>query len=279
MRATASASNAIFHVIFILRGNGFVGSAFARYCRRKALDFAVISRKNYDTYRGRPCEILINCNGNSVKHLSDQDELGDFHASVQSVKASLLDFEYERYIHVSTGEVYPDASRPTTTREDQAFEIGEQTNYGFHKYLAEQCVRHSAPHWLIFRMGGFVGPGLGKNPIYDILSGSRLWVAKTSQLQYLDTDTTAHIVMSIADRGLSNDVFNLSGRGVVCLQDMIDDLDTIVTVDQAAPEVRAEISITKISEYCDLPQSSEVVRLFADRFADGELKLRSCGSA
>ena len=104
-------------------------------------------------------------------------------------------------------------------------------------------------------------------------------MAKTSQLQYLDTDTTAHIVMSIADRGLSNDVFNLSGCGVVCLQDVIDDLDTIVTVDQAAPEVRAEISITKISEYCDLSQSSEVVRLFADRFADGELKLRSCGSA
>jgi len=260
-------------VIFILGGSGFVGSAFVRQCERMSLDFATINRSNYDAYRGMQCDILINCNGNSVKHFSISDELGDFDASVKSVKKSLLDFRFQKYVFVSSGEVYPDVSTVALTRENQTLQINRQTAYGFHKFLAEQCVRSSAGDWLIFRMGGFVGPGLKKNPIYDILIGDALWVSKTSKLQYLDADTTAEVVMAIVGKGLSNEVFNLSGRGVVCLEKVIEWGNSRVTDDQTTPEVNSEINVEKINQYYELPTSSDVVRLFVEQVLDGAIEL------
>ena len=260
-------------MIFILGGGGFVGSAFVRQCERMSLDFVTINRSNYDACRGMRCEILINCNGNSVKHFAVSDELGDFDASVKSVKKSLLDFRFQKYVFVSSGEVYPDVSTAALTRENQALKINRQTNYGFHKFLAEQCVRNSAADWLIFRMGGFVGPGLKKNPIYDILIGDTLWIAKTSKLQYLDTDTTAEVAMAVVGKGLSNEVFNLSGRGVVCLEKVIEWGSSRVTDDQTTPEVNSEINVEKINRHYELPTSSDVVRLFVEQVANGAIEL------
>ena len=122
-------------------------------------------------------------------------------------------------------------------------------------------------------MGGFVGPGLKKNPIYDILIGDALWVSKTSKLQYLDADTTAEVVMAIVGKGLSNEVFNLSGRGVVCLEKVIEWGNSRVTDDQTTPEVNSEINVEKINQYYELPTSSDVVRLFVEQVLDGAIEL------
>ena len=127
--------------------------------------------------------------------------------------------------------------------------------YGFHKSLAEQCVRYAAPDWLIFRMGGFVGPGLRKNAIYDILHGGPLWLDPRSELQFLLTDRLAEIVIDLAARDIHNEVFNLCGNGVVSLTEVIEATGREVAVNPASPRVRYEVSVDKISRYVEPPST------------------------
>ena len=57
-------------------------------------------------------------------------------------------------------------------------------------------MRHSTRNWLILRLGGFVGLGLKKNPIYDILQGGPLWLAPESELQFLQVEFYPNILLS-----------------------------------------------------------------------------------
>src|SRR5262249_8717879 len=138
-------------MILVLGGNGFVGSGFARTLRAKGRQFEIVTRSNYPSYVGRACDILINANGNSKKFLAKDDPKFEFHASVASVRNSLADFRYDKYVFLSTGDVYPDRSSPKSTHEDAVIDVSKQSPYGFHKYLAELCVRHAAGSWLIVR--------------------------------------------------------------------------------------------------------------------------------
>ncbi|MCS7025144.1 MAG: NAD-dependent epimerase/dehydratase family protein [Bryobacteraceae bacterium] len=254
-------------MIFLIGGRGFVGSAFARWFAQHQVECVVIDRQNYSEFVGRSCKLLINANGNSRKPLARQRPMEDFDASVRSVRASLLDFRFERYIYLSSCDVYPDCSCPESTVETAALAPSTQSPYGFHKYLAEQCVQHAASDWLIFRLGGFVGPGLKKNAIYDILQGGPLWLDPRSELQFLHTDDAARIILSLAEQ-TTREVFNLCGQGVVCLKDVIAHLGRDVLVQPGSPVVRYNVSISKISQYAEIPRSAETVF----RFVDGSLE-------
>ena len=83
-------------MIYILGGEGFVGSAYARLLRELDEPFIVVTRANYGSLRGSACSVLINANGNSRKFLATRDPLRDFDASVRSVAASLEDFRAQR---------------------------------------------------------------------------------------------------------------------------------------------------------------------------------------
>ncbi len=180
--------------VIIIGGEGFVGSAYTRWCQQNSVNHLVINRANYENYIGTKCDLLINANGNSKKFLARENPLLEFDESVRSVRRSLIDFPANKYVFLSSCDVYPDCSTPETTAEDSIININEQSAYGFHKYLAEQCVSHCHSDWLIFRMGGFVGKGIKKNPIFDILQGEKLWLHPESQLQYINTDVAANAV-------------------------------------------------------------------------------------
>jgi nucleoside-diphosphate-sugar epimerase len=249
-------------MIFILGGNGFVGSAFVRHCRRHGLDHAVISRDNYRDFIGRRCDVLINANGNSRKLLAGGEPLQDFDASVRSVRASLADIPSERYLFLSSCDVYPDCSSPETTTEDTVPDVARQSPYGFHKYLAEQCVRHQARHWLIARLGGLLGPGLKKNPIFDILSGGPLWLDPASELQYLSTDAAAAIVFDLLGRGLDREVLNLCGQGLVRLSVVMELAGRRVEARPGSPCVRYDVAVAKLARLVLLPATREAVAAF-----------------
>lgn len=246
-------------MIFILGGKGFVGSAFARHCRRSGLSHTVIDIDNYRDHVGGGCEIFINANGNSKKFLAREDPVREFRESVESVRTSLVDFKAERYVHLSTGDVYPDCSSPETTREDMEIDIALQSPYGFHKYLAEQCVRHAAKRWLIIRMGGFVGPGLKKNPVYDILHGGPLWVDPESRLEYLHTDENARILFELINRGLEGEVVNVCGKGKVKLSEVMDAVGRTVEVKPGSPRITYDVSIDKLEKILPVPESRKTV--------------------
>jgi len=128
-------------MIFIIGGEGFVGSAFARFCQNKNKEFEIIDRENYDSFKGKKCDILINANGNSSKILATKDPLEDFEATVTSVRKSMDDFKCKKYILLSSCDVYPDCSSPNLTSEDSQIDISKQTSYGSHKYQAEHSVK------------------------------------------------------------------------------------------------------------------------------------------
>jgi len=242
-------------MIFILGGKGFVGSAFVRYCERQGLPHTVIDREEYPLCVGQACDLLINANGNSHKPLASRMPMDDFDASVRSVRASLLDFRFRKYVHISSCDVYPDCSSPQTTRECEAPDPARQSPYGFHKFLAEQCVRHAATDWLIFRCGGFIGPGLKKNAIYDILHGGPLFLDPASELQYLHADHAAAIIFRVLNSGVSREIFNLSGKGTVPLSEVADLVPGPIPLAPGSPCVRYEISLEKISALVDLPET------------------------
>jgi nucleoside-diphosphate-sugar epimerase len=246
-------------MIFVLGGRGLVGSAFVRVCGQRGLPCVAITRENYAELAGKRCEVFVNANGNSSKLLSRTDPLRDFDASVRSVRASLADFRFDRYVHLSSCDVYPDCASPATTEESRPLDPVRQSPYGFHKYLAEECVRHGAGRWTIFRLGGFVGPGLKKNAIYDILHGGPLWLDPDSALQFLHTDRAAEIMLDV---NAPNEILNLCGRGVIQLSEVLGMVEGAVPVQPDSPTVRYEVSIEKILRLTDVPETRTAVREF-----------------
>jgi nucleoside-diphosphate-sugar epimerase len=252
-------------MVFIIGGKGFVGSAFARICQASVRPYSIITRENYTKFVGRKCSIIIDANGNSKKWLATREPLQDFDASVRSVRAGLEDFKYDIYVYLSSCDVYPDCSSPLATSEGMEIDVSKQSHYGFHKYLAEQCIRHIASKWLIIRFGGFVGSGLKKNAIYDILNGGPLWLDPESELQFMHTDKAAEIVLGLLDKGIYNDVFNVCGRGLIKLQEVIDAIGLKVPVQAGSPHVRYSVNIEKLSKFIDIPETRSTVLEFVRR--------------
>ena len=254
--------------ILVLGGEGLVGSAILRTCTASGRSCAAVTRDNYGAMRGSACDIFVNANGSSRKLLAGRDPLADFEANVRSVRASLVDFRFRRYVHISSCDVYPDCSSPSSTREDAVLDPAAQSPYGFHKWLAEQCVRHSATDWLILRCGGFVGPGLKKNPIFDIINGGPLFLDAESELQFLRTDRAAEILLHLLESGARNEIFNLCGRGVVRLSEVVALAPRPVPVQPGSPLVRYEISLEKISRIIEPPETRpEVLEFVRDALA------------
>lgn len=247
-------------MIFILGGNGFVGSAFARFCQSQKKEFVVIDRQNYDSYKGKSCDIFVNANGNSSKILAMKNPMEDFDATVRSVKKSLVDFDFKKYILLSSCDVYPDCSSPSLTREDSKIDISKQSVYGLHKHLAEQCVCHDAKKWLVIRMGGMIGQELKKNAIFDIINGGPLWLDLKSELQYMNTDDVARIVFQILDREVINEIFNICGDGVVKLESLVQDRKIKITPN--SPVVTYNVNIEKVKKIVEIPDSMESVMDF-----------------
>lgn len=249
-------------MIFLLGGHGFVGSAFARWAHRHGRPLHVITRDNYKDYIGKSCDVFINANGNSRKFFAASHPREEFEASVTSVRNSLVDFDYKTYVFLSTSDIYPDCSDTGQTLETTPIDITRQSPYGFHKYLAEQCVRHAAKNWLIFRQGGFVGPGLKKNPVYDVLHGEKLWVHPESSFQFINTDDSAQLIMAMVDRGIGNDLFNITADGTISVRQLLEMAQRNLPVDPSAKPVHYQICTDKIAQHVRLPDTQTTVSSF-----------------
>ncbi len=249
-------------MIYILGGNGFVGSGFTRLFARRGHECKVIARDNYQQFRGTTCDVLINANGNSSKLAAKRDPRADFIANVTSTHSLLDDIDSGFYIHLSSCDVYPDCSSPALTNEEAVLNPAAQSPYGFHKYLSELCARRARGGWLVIRQGGFVGPGMKKNPIYDILCGDKLWLHPDSALQFIHTDDSAGIVWNLFESGLRNETVNVCGDGIVVLSDVMRWTNKYPAIAPEAAPTRYEIDITKLRTLCHVPHTAETVERF-----------------
>ena len=249
--------------VFILGGKGFVGSAFTRFCKKEGIDFDCIDLDNYDTFRGQECDLLINAAGNSKKYLANEEPARDFRFSLEALLHSFFDFSFRKYVFISSIDVYPDHQDPRHNREDTGIDIKKLSHYGFHKYLGEKLVRHYISDWLIIRLGGVLGPGLKKNPVFDLLHDIPLRVDEDSRYQYLSTDLVAEFIFELVKRDIRCDVFNLCGRGTVSLKTIRLGLNKPLRYLQKNPPLeRYEVNNEKINRLVALPESEMAVKEF-----------------
>ncbi len=240
-----------------------MGSAFVRFCRRSGVDCDCIDLDNYDEGRGREYDVLINTAGNSRKFIANENPLDDFRISLDALLRSFRDFSFRRYVYISSIDVYPDHADPGRNREDAVIDINRISHYGFHKYLGEQMVGHYLPDWLIIRLGGVLGPGLKKNPVFDLLHDIPLRVHEDSRYQYLLTDTAAEAVFALLRRDLKGETFNLCGSGTVALREIRSWLDKPLRYQAAnAPRETYDVNNEKIGRLFGIPESRATAKEF-----------------
>lgn len=254
--------------VFILGGAGFVGSAFARLCRRDGIDHYIVELENYDEFRGKECDLLINAAGNSKKYLAAENPPEDFRYSLLALLETFFDFRFRSYVYISSIDVYPDHTDPTCNREDAEIEIENLSHYGFHKYLGECMVRHYLSRWLIVRLGGVLGPGLKKNPVFDLLHDIPLRVSEESSYQYIATDTVAALVLELARLERWNEVFNLCGTGTVEIREIRKWLGKPLRYhgDSSPSPEHYEVNNDKLKDLFDVPDSRRTARSFIENF-------------
>ncbi|HEX3151777.1 MAG TPA: NAD(P)-dependent oxidoreductase [Gemmataceae bacterium] len=202
--------------VTVIGARGFVGSAFVSHLASiQGVEVMSVTRDNYADLRGRSSDIVIEASCNSKKYLADERPVEEFELSVVHRQRTLIDFPAGLHVHVSSVDVYSDLSSLEGTHEDTPNDLARVSRYGCHKLLAEQLVRHYARRWLIVRLGGMVGPGLRKNPVYDILHGLPLRIHPDSQYQFMHTAAVARIVWQLIESGQVDEVFNVCGVGLI----------------------------------------------------------------
>ena len=72
----------------------------------------------------------------------------------------------------------------------------------------------------------------------------------------------SYYFLQLVDAGVKNDTFNVCGRGVVRLQEVIDLAGRPVAVKPGAPVVRYEIGLDKIGRHVTLPDTRASVAAF-----------------
>ena len=141
--------------VAVIGASGFVGSAFVRHLRSLPsgdINLTEVTRSNYESHLGNHHDVVIHCAGNSRKYFADKSPFDEFDSSVGVVVRSLRDYPANCHILISSVDVYSDLSGHSTTREDATRAAVSSSHYGFHKYLAEEIVRHHALSWLVFRL-------------------------------------------------------------------------------------------------------------------------------
>ncbi len=252
-------------MIFILGGNGFVGSAFVRFCKQHDIEYAIITRHNQQFWKHKSCDVFINCNGNAKKYLADKQPANDFRMNVQSTVDVLHDFNYNTYVHISTVDVYHDPSDYDMTKEDFCpINVQLLSNYGFSKLTAENAiVKYCPENYIIFRLGGVVGKNLKKNVVYDIINKRELFISPDSTLQFINTDEVANLVFTVLNHETKQEIINLCGTGCLSVRDIGDIFGVTLPENDAEPQ-HYNVNNEKIQQYAPISTTEETLRHFKE---------------
>ena len=252
--------------VTIIGAEGFVGSAFAAHLSGLGgIETNLVTRRSYADTAGTASDIVIDVASNSRKYLADRQPVEEFDLSVTHRLRTLHDFPADLHVHISSVDVYSDLTSPETTRDNSVTDIAKASHYGFHKLLAEQTVQHYAASWLIVRLAGMVGPGLRKNPVYDILHGQPLRIHPRSLYQFMNTADMARIAWTLVERGVTGETFNVCGEGVISPSEIADlagrEMNLSMLEPTAQPRV-VDINAEKISKIMSIPDTRETLARF-----------------
>ena len=265
--------------ILVIGGRGFVGSAVAREASARGHRVTVIGRDELQSVQGRPFHLVVDANGNSKKYLATREPALDFDLSVRSVMQSLFSVQADTYLYLSSSEVYENRSDPSANTEDLAGRDGSESAYGYHKLLAENLVRNYASNWMILRLSGFVGEGLWKNAIYDILTQQAIRVSPASQYQFMNTNDFASIALTLWEQSRQCAVYNVATRGTIALQEVIDLVPAYreVALKPDLPVEQYELNTEKLEAILPVPETRATVTDFIRDVQSAEVHIQQGG--
>ena len=253
--------------ILVLGAKGLAGSAFMRVLPRLGHECVPVTRENYPAMLGAQADALINASGNSAKYLAAQDPVGEIDRSVTSVLRACMDFHVKTHVLLSSADVYPNQSDPRENTETTPVDVAKMSPYGLGKYMAECVVRNRSRQWIILRLGGLLGPGLKKNPLFDLLSGQNLHVHPDSKFGYIHTDEVARIVGRLLDENRVRETLNVCGQGLVSVRQLMEWTGRLsASFDSEARAFRYEINNARLDTFWKTPSSAETAREFIARW-------------
>lgn len=250
-------------MIGVIGKTGLVGSAICDYFNHHGYEVCGINRSNYQACIGHSFEILINANGTGHKGQANRDPQKDFELNVNSTLRYLFDFKYDVFVQMSTIDVYHSPSVQAQTQEEIEIQGNQLSPYGLHRYIAEQLVQKYCAHWLVLRLGGLVGPGLSKNPIFDWANGRNLFVSPQSCLTFINTKSIAVIVETLIKHNVQNQILNAVACDSICLQTLPSVFDIPLCLPDNSAELPRQdyiIASEKLQKYCSLGSSEDYIR-------------------
>jgi nucleoside-diphosphate-sugar epimerase len=177
----------------------------------------------------------------------------------------LQDFPAALHVHISSVDAYDQLDAPEKTAEDAAINIAANSNYGAHKILAEQIVRHYAADWLILRLAGMVGPALRKNPVFDLLNGQPLRIHPDSRYQFMHTAEVARILWELVQSPARKEIYNVCGDGLISPREIAalagKPMDLSLLPANAAPRI-VDINIQKLKKFTRVETSANAMARF-----------------
>jgi len=262
--------------ILVIGGRGLLGSALAGEAANRGYAVTTIGREELGSVRGRSYGLVIDANGNSKKYLAMRDPSLDFDLSVRAVMQSLLSVQAGTYLYLSSSEVYDNRSDPSANTEEHAGRSGHDSAYGYHKLLAENLVRNYAANWLILRLSGFVGEGLWKNAVYDILTRQPIRVSPASRYQFMNTRDLASIALTLWEQGHQREIFNVATKGTISLQEVMDLVPECgeVSLPPDLPVETYELNTEKLGAMIPVPETGTTVTEFVRDVQSGRARIR-----
>jgi nucleoside-diphosphate-sugar epimerase len=243
-------------MIGIIGYKGFIGSAMIRACQRAGHNYLGIGR---DESIKDNCNFIIDCNGNSKKFEVNRNPGRGFEEIVQSVTNRLHQTKKnQEYIYISSGEVY--GFEQLSSLERDPIDSKEISFYGSLKFQAEELIRTNRDNHLIIRPSGFVGNGLLKNPIYDLLRGQELFIHPDSRFQFCDVDWFADTVVWLSLQKMTG-VWNVSATETVSIKEVSEMAKLIIG--RISPEAKIEhheLSMEKLENFLNIPTTRDVVK-------------------
>ncbi len=174
---------------------GFVGGNLLQQGRYAEL----YNSRNIDSIAGRSFELVVSAGCRAAKWIANKEPEAD-RASVESLMRALEKVRADRFVLISTIDVYP---RPIEVDEGEVPALEGAQPYGRHRLELEHFVRARFPEATIVRLPGLFGPGLKKNVIYDFLHDNRLdLVHQDGQFQFYDLARIQADVERCLDAGL-----------------------------------------------------------------------------
>jgi nucleoside-diphosphate-sugar epimerase len=250
-------------MIGIIGHKGFIGSALIRACQKFGYEFMGITRLDVIASN---CDVIIDCNGNSKKFEVNANRNVGYISIVGSVIDRLKETRIDQdYVYISSGEVY--GFQQKLSSEIDEINLQDISDYGMLKYEAEKLVRQSRNNHIIVRPSGFVGVGLQKNPIYDLLNGNKLYVHPESCFQFCDVDWFADTIVWLA-LNKKFGVWNVSAKDTITLNEV--SAITKLGINQISVDAKIEhheLALNKLQNWLEIPSTRAVVSSYIESVA------------